>query len=111
DGDAAKAAPQVRLDVQALGADFIAVSGHKMLGPSGIGFLWGRSEILLEMEPFLLGGHMIRNVGDEKTSWGELPAKFEAGTSPVAHAGRPPARRPPPESRSAHDGRGAPRTR
>ena len=68
--DAAQAAPHVRLDVQSLGADFIAVSGHKMLGPSGIGFLWGRTEILLEMEPFLLGGHMIRNVGDEKTTLG-----------------------------------------
>ena len=57
-----------------------------MCGPSGIGFLWGRSELLLEMEPFLLGGHMIRNVGDETTTWAELPAKFEAGTSPVAEA-------------------------
>jgi cysteine desulfurase/selenocysteine lyase len=84
--DAAQAAPHIRLDVQALGADFVAASGHKMCGPSGIGFLWGRTEILLEMEPFLLGGHMIRNVGDKKTSWGELPAKFEAGTSPVAEA-------------------------
>ena len=55
-------------------------------GPSGIGFLWGRTELLLEMEPFLLGGHMIRNVGDERTTWAELPAKFEAGTSPVAEA-------------------------
>jgi cysteine desulfurase/selenocysteine lyase len=84
--DAAQAAPHVRLDVQALGADFVSASGHKMCGPSGIGFLWGRAELLLEMEPFLLGGHMIRNVGDERTSWGELPAKFEAGTSPVAEA-------------------------
>ena len=84
--DAAQAAPHVRLDVQALGADFVAASGHKMCGPSGIGFLWGRTELLLEMEPFLLGGHMIRNVGDERTSWGGLPAKFEAGTSPVAEA-------------------------
>ena len=84
--DAAQAAPHVRLDVEALGADFIAVSGHKMCGPSGIGFLWGRSELLLGMEPFLLGGHMIRNVGDEETTWAELPAKFEAGTSPVAEA-------------------------
>ncbi len=84
--DAAQAAPHIRLDVQALGADFVAVSGHKMCGPSGIGFLWGRSEILLEMEPFLLGGHMIRNVSDTQTSWAELPAKFEAGTSPVAEA-------------------------
>ncbi|MEI8104535.1 MAG: SufS family cysteine desulfurase [Actinomycetes bacterium] len=84
--DAAQAAPHLRLDVQALGADFIAVSGHKMCGPSGIGFLWGRTELLLEMEPFLLGGHMIRDVGDEQSTWAQLPAKFEAGTSPVAEA-------------------------
>jgi cysteine desulfurase / selenocysteine lyase len=84
--DAAQAAPHVRLDVEALGADFVAVSGHKMCGPSGVGFLWGRTELLLEMEPFLLGGHMIRNVGDQQTTWAELPAKFEAGTSPVAEA-------------------------
>ena len=72
--------------MQTLGADFVAVSGHKMLGPSGIGFLWGRAELLQAMEPFLLGGHMIRNVGDDETTWGELPAKFEAGTSPMAEA-------------------------
>src|SRR6476646_6300922 len=84
--DGAQAAPHVRLDVQALGADFVAVSGHKMCGPSGIGFLWGRTELLLEMEPFLLGGHMISSVGDERTTWAALPAKFEAGTSPVAEA-------------------------
>ena len=84
--DAAQAAPHRTLDVQALGADFIAVSGHKMCGPSGIGFLWGRSELLELMEPFLLGGHMIRKVGFEATTWGELPHKFEAGTSPMAEA-------------------------
>jgi len=84
--DAAQAAPHVRIDVQALGADFIAVSGHKMCGPSGIGFLWGRAELLLEMEPFLMGGHMIRKVTAGETTWGELPAKFEAGTSPMAEA-------------------------
>ena len=84
--DGAQAAPHLRLDVQALGADFVAVSGHKMLGPSGIGFLWGRAELLGAMEPFLLGGHMIRKVGDRETTWGELPAKFEAGTSPMAEA-------------------------
>jgi cysteine desulfurase/selenocysteine lyase len=84
--DAAQAAPHRRIDVQALGVDFLAVSGHKMLGPSGIGFLWGRAELLQEMEPFLLGGHMIRKVGYEATSWGDLPAKFEAGTSPMAEA-------------------------
>jgi len=84
--DAAQAAPHVRIDVQALGADFVAVSGHKMCGPSGIGFLWGRSELLLAMEPFLMGGHMIRKVTTGETTWGELPAKFEAGTSPMAEA-------------------------
>jgi cysteine desulfurase / selenocysteine lyase len=84
--DAAQAAPHVRLDAQVLGCDFLAVSGHKMCGPSGIGFLWGRTELLLGMEPFLMGGHMIRTVGDHETTWAELPAKFEAGTSPVAEA-------------------------
>ncbi|HZQ04023.1 MAG TPA: cysteine desulfurase [Gaiellaceae bacterium] len=84
--DAAQAAPHVRVDVQALGADFVAVSGHKLCGPSGIGFLWGRAELLLGMEPFLMGGHMIRKVTAGETTWGELPAKFEAGTSPMAEA-------------------------
>ena len=84
--DGAQAAPHLRLDVQTLGADFVAVSGHKMLGPSGIGFLWGRAELLQAMDPFLLGGHMIRHVGDHETTWGDLPAKFEAGTSPMAEA-------------------------
>jgi cysteine desulfurase/selenocysteine lyase len=84
--DGAQAAPHLKIDVQTLGADFLAVSGHKMCGPSGIGFLWGRSELLLSMEPFLLGGHMIRKVGEHETTWGDLPAKFEAGTSPMAEA-------------------------
>ena len=84
--DAAQAAPHVRVDVQALGSDFVAVSGHKMCGPSGIGFLWGRAELLLAMEPFLMGGHMIRKVTATDTTWAELPAKFEAGTSPMAEA-------------------------
>src|SRR5256885_117047 len=84
--DAAQAAPHLRIDVQTLGTDFLAASGHKMCGPSGIGFLWGRSELLLDMEPFLMGGHMIRKVTAEETTWAELPAKFEAGTSPVAEA-------------------------
>jgi cysteine desulfurase/selenocysteine lyase len=84
--DAAQAAPHLRIDVQTLGTDFVAVSGHKMCGPSGIGFLWGRSELLNAMEPFLMGGHMIRKVTAEETTWAELPAKFEAGTSPVAEA-------------------------
>jgi cysteine desulfurase / selenocysteine lyase len=84
--DAAQAAPHRRIDAQALGVDFLAVSGHKMLGPSGIGFLWGRAELLQAMEPFLLGGHMIRKVGFDSTTWGDLPSKFEAGTSPMAEA-------------------------
>jgi cysteine desulfurase/selenocysteine lyase len=84
--DAAQAAPHRRIDVQTLGADFLAVSGHKMCGPSGIGFLWGRAELLEAMDPFLTGGHMIRKVGFEATSWGELPHKFEAGTAPMAEA-------------------------
>jgi len=84
--DAAQAAPHLRVDVQTLDCDFLAVSGHKMCGPSGIGALWGRAELLRAMEPFLLGGHMINSVRYEKTTWGELPHKFEAGTSPIAEA-------------------------
>jgi cysteine desulfurase/selenocysteine lyase len=84
--DAAQAVPHTAVDVQALGVDFLAVSGHKMCGPSGIGFLWARAELLERMEPFLTGGHMIRRVSFEGTSWGELPHKFEAGTAPMAEA-------------------------
>jgi cysteine desulfurase/selenocysteine lyase len=84
--DAAQGAPHRAIDVQALGCDFLAVSGHKMCGPSSIGFLWGRAELLEAMEPFLLGGHMIRKVSYGGTTWGELPHKFEAGTSPLAEA-------------------------
>jgi cysteine desulfurase/selenocysteine lyase len=84
--DAAQAVPHKRVDVQALGCDFLAFSGHKMCGPSGIGALWGRGELLEAMEPFLLGGHMIRRVRFEETTWGDLPHKFEAGTSPMAEA-------------------------
>jgi cysteine desulfurase / selenocysteine lyase len=84
--DAAQAAPHLALDVQALGCDFLAFSAHKMCGPSGVGALWGRRELLEEMEPFNLGGHMIRRVQFEETTWGDLPHKFEAGTSPIAEA-------------------------
>src|SRR5581483_8167172 len=84
--DGAQAAPHRAVDVQALGCDFLAISGHKMCGPSGIGALWGRAELLEAMEPFLLGGHMIRRVGHDATSWGDLPHKFEAGTAPMAEA-------------------------
>jgi cysteine desulfurase/selenocysteine lyase len=84
--DAAQAAPHMKLDVQALGVDFLAVSGHKMCGPSGVGVLWGRAELLQTMEPFLTGGHMINSVRVDRTTWGELPHKFEAGTAPMAEA-------------------------
>ncbi len=84
--DAAQAAPHRKVDVQALGCDFLAVSAHTMCGPSGVGALWGRAELLERMEPFLLGGHMIRSVGVDRTTWGELPHKFEAGTAPMAEA-------------------------
>jgi cysteine desulfurase/selenocysteine lyase len=84
--DAAQGAPHTKMDVQALGVDFLAISGHKMCGPSGASALWGRAELLLAMDPFLTGGHMINSVRLEKTTWGELPHKFEAGTAPMAEA-------------------------
>jgi cysteine desulfurase/selenocysteine lyase len=84
--DAAQAAPHMPLDVQALGCDFLAISAHKMCGPSGVGALWGRAELLDAMAPFNLGGHMIRSVRYEDTTWGQLPYKFEAGTQPIAEA-------------------------
>ena len=84
--DAAQAAPHRKVDVQALDCDFLAFSAHKMCGPSGVGALWGRAELLEAMEPFNLGGHMIRKVEFEETTWGDLPHKFEAGTSPIAEA-------------------------
>jgi cysteine desulfurase / selenocysteine lyase len=84
--DAAQAAPHKRLDVQTLGCDFLAFSSHKMCGPTSVGALWGRRELLEAMEPFNLGGHMIRKVEFERTTWGEVPHKFEAGTAPIAEA-------------------------
>jgi cysteine desulfurase/selenocysteine lyase len=84
--DAAQAAPHRRVDVQALGADFLGFTGHKMCGPTGIGVLWGRRDLLEKMAPFELGGHMIRKVTLEETTWNELPHKFEAGTAPIAEA-------------------------
>jgi cysteine desulfurase / selenocysteine lyase len=84
--DAAQAAPHRAIDVQALDCDFLALSSHKMCGPSGVGALWGRAELLEAMSPFNLGGHMIRQVKVEETTWGQLPYKFEAGTMPIAEA-------------------------
>ena len=84
--DAAQGAPHTPVDVQAIGADFVAFTGHKVCGPTGIGALWGRAELLEAMSPFELGGHMIRKVTVEKTTWNEIPHKFEAGTAPIAEA-------------------------
>jgi cysteine desulfurase / selenocysteine lyase len=84
--DAAQAAPHHAIDVQQLGCDFLAFSSHKMCGPTSVGALWGRAELLEAMSPFNLGGHMIRSVKVEETTWGQIPFKFEAGTQPIAEA-------------------------
>ena len=84
--DAAQAAPHRVVDVQALGADFVAISSHKLCGPSGVGALWGRRELLEAMSPFNLGGEMIRSVGFDRTTFNDLPHKFEAGTPAIAEA-------------------------
>jgi cysteine desulfurase/selenocysteine lyase len=84
--DAAQSAPHQTLDVQALGADFVAFSGHKMLGPSGVGVLYGRRELLDAMPAFLGGGSMIRRVRLDGFEPADLPAKFEAGTPPIVPA-------------------------
>jgi cysteine desulfurase/selenocysteine lyase len=85
--DGAQSAPHLPVDVEALGGDFFACSGHKLLGPMGCGVLWGKRELLEAMPPFLTGGGMIRRVSITKgTTWAELPAKFEAGTPGVGEA-------------------------
>ena len=84
--DASQHVPHVGTDVNAWGADFVAFTGHKMLGPTGIGVLWGTSEILDATPPFLTGGEMILNVTKEGFTTNELPWKFEAGTPPIAEA-------------------------
>ncbi|HEV7162426.1 MAG TPA: SufS family cysteine desulfurase [Solirubrobacteraceae bacterium] len=84
--DGAQAVPQMPVDVGALGADFYGWTAHKALGPTGIGVLHGREELLDEMEPFLTGGDMIASVDFQTVSWNELPYKFEAGTPPIAEA-------------------------
>lgn len=84
--DGAQSVPHMPVSVRKLGCDFIAFSGHKMLGPTGIGVLYGREELLRAMPPFLFGGDMIRHVTVEKTTWNELPWKFEAGTPNIAGA-------------------------
>ena len=82
--DGAQGAPHLPIDVQAIGADFYAFSSHKMLGPTGVGVLYGRKELLEEMDPFLGGGEMIRKVTFEGATWNDLPWKFEAGTPNIA---------------------------
>jgi cysteine desulfurase / selenocysteine lyase len=84
--DGAQSAPHLPVDVRALGCDFYACSGHKMLGPTGVGVLWGKPEILEEMDPFLGGGEMIREVHLDHSTWNDLPYKFEAGTMNIAQA-------------------------
>lgn len=84
--DGSQSVPHMPVDVPALGCDFFAFTGHKMLGPTGIGVLVGRAEILSAMEPFLGGGEMISNVTQQGSTWADLPWKFEAGTPPIAEA-------------------------
>jgi cysteine desulfurase/selenocysteine lyase len=84
--DAAQAAPHLALDVRALGADFVAFTGHKLYGPSGVGVLWGRYELLAELPPFLGGGEMIETVAMEGSTYAAPPSRFEAGTPMIAQA-------------------------
>jgi cysteine desulfurase/selenocysteine lyase len=84
--DASQAAPHMPLDVQALGADLVAFTGHKMCGPTGIGVLWGRKELLEALPPFLGGGEMIEMVTMASSTYAPVPHKFEAGTPPIAQA-------------------------
>lgn len=84
--DAAQSAPHMSLRVTELGCDVLAFSGHKMLGPTGIGVLWAKGELLEEWPPFLTGGEMIREVWLDRATWADPPAKFEAGTPPIAQA-------------------------
>ena len=84
--DGAQSVPHMPVNVQALGVDFLAFSGHKMCGPTGIGALWGRRKILEAMPPFLGGGSMIREVTLQSTTYADLPARFEAGTPAIGEA-------------------------
>jgi cysteine desulfurase / selenocysteine lyase len=84
--DGAQAGPKLELDMADLGADFYALTGHKMYGPTGVGALYGRRELLEDMPPFIGGGSMIRKVSKELITWADLPAKFEGGTPAIAEA-------------------------
>lgn len=82
--DAAQSVPHIAVDLPSLGVDFFAFSSHKMLGPTGVGVLWGKASLLEDMDPFLGGGEMIREVTLESATWNEIPWKFEAGTPNIA---------------------------
>mgnify|MGYP006109947365 CR=1 FL=1 len=84
--DGAQGVPHMQVDVAKLGCDFYAFSGHKMLGPTGIGVLWGKTKLLEELDPFMGGGEMIETVSFEESTWNEIPYKFEAGTPNIAQA-------------------------
>jgi cysteine desulfurase/selenocysteine lyase len=84
--DGAQSVPNMPVDVTEMGCDFLAFSGHKMMGPTGIGVLWGKRELLEAMDPFLGGGEMISRVTLEESTWNEIPYKFEAGTPNIADA-------------------------
>ena len=87
--DGAQAVPHLPVDVAEIGCDFYVFSGHKMLGPTGSGVLWGRRELLEAMPPFMGGGDMIREVHLRRSEWNEIPWKFEAGTPDIVGADRP----------------------
>jgi cysteine desulfurase/selenocysteine lyase len=82
--DACQSVPHIPVDVNKLGADFLTFSGHKALGPTGVGVLWGRYELLNDLPPFLFGGSMIENVTMTDATWAEAPRKFEAGVPNMA---------------------------
>jgi cysteine desulfurase / selenocysteine lyase len=84
--DGAQAVPQIPVDVGAIDADFYVWTAHKVYGPTGLGILHGRPQLLEAMPPFIGGGHMISSVGDQESTWAEIPAKYEAGTSPIVEA-------------------------
>jgi cysteine desulfurase/selenocysteine lyase len=84
--DGAQSVPHLPVDVGELGCDFLAFSAHKMLGPTGIGALWGRPELLAAMDPYMGGGSMISRVTTEGSTWADVPEKFEAGTPNIADA-------------------------
>ena len=114
--DGSQAVPQIPVDLRELDADFYVWTGHKAYGPTGIGVLHGRRALLEEMPPFISGGHMIRQVFDDHSTWAELPGKYEAGTSAIAEAiglgaavdvDRGARDRGDPRARGGADGRGA----